>query len=111
MATAFLCALLQLVLTQPKTPGVDVLTQRYDIARTGANVRETSLNPKNVSSGSFGKLFEREVDGDIYAQPLIKTGVNVPGIGVRNVVYVATVNNSLYAFDADDPEAARPLWH
>ena len=111
MFAVFFCALLQVAFAQSKQPGVDVLTQRYDIARTGANLRETSLSPKNVSTGTFGKLFEREVDGDIYAQPLIKTGVNLPGIGVRNVVYVATVNNSLYAFDADSPDAGRPLWH
>lgn len=54
----------------------------------------------------FGKLFEREVDGDIYAQPLTKTGVVVPGVGVRNIVYVATVNNSLFAFGADLPGAS-----
>jgi outer membrane protein assembly factor BamB len=111
MSAIFFCALLQVASAQSKSPGVDVLTQRYDIARTGANLRETSLNPKTISTGTFGKLFERAVDGDIYAQPLIKTGVNVPGVGVRNVVYVATVNNSLYAFDADTPEAGRPLWH
>src|SRR5690242_13242438 len=101
MFATFFCALLQIALPQSKQTSVDVLTHRYDIARTGANLRETILGVKNISSASFGKLFEREVDGDIYAQPLIKTGVNVPGIGIRNVVYVATVNNSLYAFDAD----------
>ncbi|HUQ92279.1 MAG TPA: hypothetical protein VM120_11415 [Bryobacteraceae bacterium] len=92
-------------------PAVDVLTNRYDVARTGANLRETVLTVKNVNSRQFGKLFEREVDGDIYAQPLIKTGVNIPRLGVRDVVYVATVNNSLYAFDATVPAAAQPYWH
>jgi outer membrane protein assembly factor BamB len=51
------------------------------------------------------------VDGDIYAQPLIKTNVNIPKLGVRDVVYIATVNNSLYAFDADSPGQAQPYWH
>jgi hypothetical protein len=91
-------------------PAVDVLTNRYDVERTGANLRETVLNVKNITAGSFGKLFEREVDGDIYAQPLIKTAVPIPGQGIRNVVYVATVSNSLYAFDADSPSADKPLW-
>jgi hypothetical protein len=89
---------------------VDVLTNRYDDARTGSNIQETILTPRNVSAKTFGKLFEREVDGDIYAQPLIKTGVLIPGSGIRNVVYVATVKNSLFAFDADSPGARTPLW-
>jgi len=89
---------------------VDVLTNRYDLSRTGSNLAETSLTAKNVSTATFGKLFEREVDGDIYAQPLIKTRVSIPGAGVHNVIYVATANNSLYAFDADSPAATQPLW-
>ena len=36
--------------------------------------------------------------------------VSIPGLGVRNVLYVATVNNTVYAFDADDPNASEPLW-
>ena len=63
-----------------------------------------------VTPSTFGKLFEREVDGDIYAQPLIKTGVSIPGAGLHNLVYVATVNNTLYAFDADNPAATKPFW-
>jgi hypothetical protein len=96
-----------------QNPGskVDVLTNRYDIGRTGANLREAVLNAKNVASSQFGKIFEREVDGDIYAQPLVKTGVNIPNVGSRDVVYVATVNNSLYAFDATSPAQSSPYWH
>jgi hypothetical protein len=89
---------------------VDVLTNRYDSLRTGSNLQETILTPHNVSSSTFGKLFERGVDGDIYAQPLVKTAVSIPGSGIHNVVYVATVKNSLYAFDADSPDAAKPFW-
>ena len=88
-----------------------VTTQRYDNARSGANLSEKILDRLNVSSGSFGKLFTRVVDDEIYAQPLYVPRVNVPGSGIHNVVYVATVNNSVYAFDADDPAAATPLWH
>ena len=87
-----------------------MLTHRYNSWRTGANLSESVLTTRNVAGQHFGKLFEREVDGDIYAQPLIKTGIVVPGVGMRNVVYVATVNNSLYAFDAETCGADKPLW-
>jgi hypothetical protein len=89
---------------------VDVLTNRHDNGRTGANTRENRLKVANVNSERFGKLFEREVDGDVYAQPLIKTGVRIPGVGRRNVVFVATTSNSLYAFDADRPDVTRAYW-
>jgi len=91
----------------------DVLTQHNDNARTGATLNETILNTSNVNAAQFGKLYTRIVDGDIYAQPLYVAGVNIPGKGVKNVVYVATVRNNIYAFDADnydaDPAAGR-LW-
>src|SRR6266446_377413 len=80
---------------------IDVLTNRYDNARTGWNPSEPSLNTSNVNAAQFGKLFEREVDGDIYAQPLIRRSVRIPGVGPRDVMYVATANNSLYAYDAE----------
>lgn len=89
---------------------VGVTTQRYDNARTGQNLSETILSTSNVSRVTFGKVFTRAVDDEIYAQPLYMSNVTVPDAGVRNVLYVATVNNTVYAFDADDPGAAAPLW-
>ena len=88
----------------------NVTTQHNDAARTGANTSETLLTTTNVNVSQFGKLFERAVDDEIYAQPLYVEGVTVPGVGLRNVVYVATNNDSVYAFDADDPAASAPLW-
>jgi hypothetical protein len=87
-----------------------VITQHNDAARTGANLTETVLTTTNVNVSEFGKLFERTVDDEIYGQPLYVDGVNIPGIGVKNVVYVATNNDSVYAFDADDPVRTAPLW-
>lgn len=85
---------------------VHVLTNKNDVARTGANTQEKILTPANVKSGNFGRIFSRQVDGQIYAQPLYVGGVNG-----KNVVYVATEHNSVYAFDADDTRAdAPPLW-
>src|SRR5437762_12856114 len=88
----------------------NVATQHNDSARTGANTQETILTTTNVNVSQFGKIFERTVDDEIYAQPLYVEGVSVPGVGLRNIVYVATNNDSVYAFDADDPAASTPLW-
>src|SRR5258705_5241430 len=88
----------------------NVTTHHNDAARTGANTSETVLTTTNVNVSQFGKIFERAVDDEIYAQPLYVEGVSVPGVGLRNVVYVATNNDSVYAFDADDRAAAAPLW-
>lgn len=89
---------------------VSVITERNDIRRTAANLQETQLNTGNVTADSFGKVFERAVDGYIFAQPLYLPRVNIAGPAPRDVVYVATMHNSVYAFDADDPAAAVPYW-
>jgi hypothetical protein len=89
---------------------VDVLTQHNDNTRTGVNLRETLLTPQNVTKARFGMLFKRVVDDQLYTQPLIVTGVEVGG-GTHDIVYVTTVNNSVYAFDANDAAAEAPIWH
>ena len=86
-----------------------VTTWHYDNARTSANTWETILTPSNVNSASFGKLFTQPVDGFVVGHPLYLPSVNLPGQGVHNVVYVATMHDSVYAFDADNANAA-PLW-
>ena len=97
-----------LALSLPVMVGAQsVLTANYDNARTNANLSETILTPGNVGPNSFGKLFALSVDGQIYAQPLYMSGVSVGG-ATHNVVFVATMHNSVYAFDADAPAA--PLW-
>ena len=88
----------------------DVLTQHNNLYRTGWYNQETVLNTKNVKRGSFGKLFSRAVDDQIYAQPLVKLNLTLPNVGKKNVVFVATVNNSVYAFDADSANASAPYW-
>src|SRR6476659_7883611 len=77
---------------------VAVLTYHNDNARLGLNSAETVLSPANVSSNSFGLLSSRDVDDFVYAQPLVMTNVTVPGRGTHNLVIVATVNDSVYAF-------------
>ena len=86
---------------------VGVYTQHNDNARTGANLRETTLTPSNVNPRQFGLLFRHVVDGQVFAQPLYVPGLGMAG-GRHNVVIVATAANTLYAFDAD--RDAAPYW-
>jgi hypothetical protein len=99
-----------MTLGRAQTP---VTTWHYDNARSGANPNETILTPQNVNSKQFGQLFNQPVDGQIIGQALYLPGVTIPGAGVHNVVYVATMNDSVYAFDADSATGsnANPLWH
>src|ERR1700733_12780032 len=79
---------------------VNVLTRNYNNQRTGANLSETTLNVSNVNSSQFGKLFLLPVDDQIYAGILYVSALQISG-GTHNVIFVATGNNSVYAFDAD----------
>ena len=79
---------------------VSVLTNKYDNTRDGLNSSESLLTLANVTSSQFGKLNTSNVDGYIQAQPLYMYGLSING-GTHNVVFVATLNNSVYAIDAD----------
>jgi hypothetical protein len=96
----------------PQKP-IDVLTHRNNNFRTGANLDETCLTPDNVNAKTFGKLFTLRVTGQVYAQPLIVTNLEVQG-QTRNVLYVATMENWVYAFDADGTVDSlgnrNPIW-
>ena len=78
-----------------------VLQRGYDANVDGANLAESTLNTSNVAPSTFGLVFKLPVDESVYTQPLYVPGVAISGQGTHNVVYVTTMNDSLYAFDAD----------
>lgn len=87
-------------------PGM--FTYHGDKFRSGVNFQELALFPANVNKNTFGKLFARGVDGQIYAQPLYVANLRIAG-GTHNIVYVVTEHDSVYAFDADGKITA-PFW-
>jgi uncharacterized protein (TIGR03437 family) len=88
---------------------VSVLNANYDRQQTGANLLETVLQSNDFDWKNFGKVGTYAVDGQVYAQPLYVPGITIAG-KQHNVLYVATMHNSIYAFEADTPEVATPIW-
>ncbi|MGA9509431.1 MAG: pyrrolo-quinoline quinone [Candidatus Sulfotelmatobacter sp.] len=86
----------------------DVLTWHNDNARTGQYVDEKILTLQNVNAKTFGKLFIIRVDGKVDAEPLYVEGLKMPQRGTRNVLFVATEHDSVYALDAD---TGKEFWH
>lgn len=86
---------------------VPVVQRGYDPGVSGATLSETTLKTSNVVPGSFGLVFRLPVDDNILAQPLYVPNVVVNQVA-HNVLYVATMSDTLYAFDADT--AGAPLW-
>jgi hypothetical protein len=85
------------------------LTWRNDNSRSGVNSQELALGPATVNSATFGKLFSCSIDGYAYAQPLYVPNLAIPGKGTHNVIFVATENDSVFAFDADS-NPCEQLW-
>ena len=92
--------ILEAVVANPvhaQAPTVNVTTYHYDNQRTGWNNREPQLTTANVNDRTFGLLRSLPLDDQVDAQPLIITG-NIDGQR-REVAYVVTESNSVYAFD------------
>jgi hypothetical protein len=87
-------------------PGM--FTYHGDRFRSGVNLQEYALSSSTVKVSTFGKLFSRPVDGQIYAQPLYVSNLTISGVK-HNVVYVATEHGSVYAFDGDGKRTS-PFW-
>lgn len=89
------------VITNPNNnQHVSVLTQHNDNTRAGLNNRETRLTTGNVNAAQFKRLFDLAVDDQVYAQPLVYGNLLMGGTE-HNVVFIATVNNTVYAYDGD----------
>ena len=98
----------ELTLTSSAPATATPVYQRgYDAGLSGANLTETALTTANVAVTTFGLKFRLAVDDNVFAQPLYVPNVPVSGQGTHNVVYVATMNDSVYAFDAD---SGTQLW-
>lgn len=87
--------------------GVDVVTYHNDVARTGQNLGEVLLTPVNVNPSSFGKVAFLPLDGKVDAQPVFLSAVTFPAVGARNVLYVATEHDTIYAIDTSSEST---LW-
>ncbi len=91
---------------------LSVTSWHYDNSRTGVDANETILNLVNVNPNTFGKLFDLSADGAVIGQALYLPNIAIPGKGTHNVVYAATMHDSVFAFDADSNTGAdaSPLW-
>ncbi len=79
---------------------ITVGTRSYDAGRSGWNRNETTFNPANVTPNTFHKTGELRVDDKIEASALYAAAVSTSS-GSRNLLIVATTNNTVYAFDAN----------
>jgi hypothetical protein len=94
--------------TQTQANGV--YTYHNNVARTGLNPNETTLTPANVNKDNFGKLCTYAVDGFVYTQPLYVKGVQLSSSSPKDVVYIGTEHDSVYAFDTHCGQQD-PYWH
>ena len=67
----------------------DISTVSVDSLRTGWDGNEPNLSPSWVTASDFGKQFAAQLDGQIYAQPIVAGGALI----------VATENNRVYGLD------------
>src|SRR3982751_483557 len=76
----------------------DVTSYHNDLGSTGVNAAETVLTRGNVNVNQFGKVGQFQVQGQVYAQPLVQRNVNITvgaNAGVHDVVFIATEHDQL----------------
>lgn len=106
VACTCVCLLQLLMATPAWTAPPAVLQRGYDANVTNANLNETILNTGNISVGTFGLVFSLPVDDNVFAQPLYVPNVTINQVS-HNVIYVATMSDTVFAFDAD---SGTQLW-
>lgn len=67
----------------------DDSTVSYDNLRTGWDPNEAALTPSNVAAADFGQLFGTQLDGQIYAQPVV----------AKSTVLAVTENDKVYGLN------------
>jgi outer membrane protein assembly factor BamB len=90
---------------------VAVTTRAYDNTRSGANMQETVLTPQAVAAKGIIRRFSLPLQGDkrgAEAQPLVVPQVALADGTSKDVIFVATMANHVYAFDA--AANGRQLW-
>lgn len=75
----------------------DNTTVSYDNERTGWDPNQPGLGPSDVAAADFGQLFATQLDGQIYAQPVI----------ARSTLLAVTENNKAYGLD---PKSGAIRW-
>jgi hypothetical protein len=99
----------------------NILQYHGDLLSNGVNNAETTLTRTIVSNQDqqhpFGRVAQVQVTGEIYAQPLLETGVNITtgsNQGMYDVVFVATEADQVYAinsnYDPTNPNSPQVLW-
>lgn len=85
------------------------LTRSYSVQRTGATTHETILTPDRVGRNLLTKKFSLHFDDDprLEAQPLYCSGMRMNDGQIHDVVYVCTMANNVWAYDAND---GKPIW-
>ena len=86
-----------------------VLTRSFDASRTGSNPEETVFTPEDLGNNLMVKKFSLHVDDDprIEAQPLYVSGLKMSDGKIHDVLYVCTMANNVWAFDAN---TGRAIW-
>jgi hypothetical protein len=97
---------------QPPPPSTvtsrDVLTQHNNNERTGAYIQPGLNRSTFAPKKRWGLKGVIPVQGPIYAQPLYVENVPIgANDSLHNVVFIVTIQNNVYAFDAD---SLQQLW-
>jgi outer membrane protein assembly factor BamB len=103
---------LGLTLLMSAATAAPVLTRAYDDNRTGSNLTETRLTPQLIVSKGLQLSKSLVIDDDprIEAQPLYVPELQMSDGQTHNVVFVASMGNHVFAFDADAPQGHDLLW-